>query len=74
LNEKSASLSGSSAGVSGPLTLIMMDADSGKVVQSFPISVGVDAVAFEPDTGLVFVSTRDGRVHVYHEDLRGLPV
>jgi hypothetical protein len=50
----------------GPLTLIMMDADSGKVIQSFPISVGVDAVAFEP--GFVFVSTREGRVHVYRED------
>jgi DNA-binding beta-propeller fold protein YncE len=52
----------------GPLTLVMMDADSGKVVQSFPISVGVDAVAVEPDTGFVFVSTREGRVHIYHED------
>jgi DNA-binding beta-propeller fold protein YncE len=52
----------------GPLTLVMMDADSGKVIQSFPISVGVDAVAFEPDTGFVFVSTREGRVHIYHED------
>jgi DNA-binding beta-propeller fold protein YncE len=52
----------------GPLTLIMMDADNGKVIQSFPISVGVDSVAFEPDTGFVFVSTREGRVHVYHED------
>jgi hypothetical protein len=50
----------------GPLTLVMMDADSGKVIQSFPISVGVDAVAFEP--GFVFVSTREGRVHVYRED------
>jgi DNA-binding beta-propeller fold protein YncE len=54
----------------GPLTLVMMDADNGKVIQSFPISVGVDAVAFEPDTGFVFVSTREGRVHVYHEDSR----
>ena len=54
----------------GPLTLVMMDAENGKVIQSFPISVGVDAVAFEPDTGFVFVSTREGRVHVYHEDSR----
>jgi uncharacterized protein YjiK len=52
----------------GPLTLVMMDADNGKVIQSFPISVGVDAVAFEPGTGFVFVSTREGRVHVYRED------
>jgi DNA-binding beta-propeller fold protein YncE len=52
----------------GPLTMVMMDADNGKVIQSFPISVGVDALAFEPDTGFVFVSTREGRVHIYHED------
>jgi DNA-binding beta-propeller fold protein YncE len=52
----------------GPLTLVMMDADNGKVIQSFPISVGVDAVAVDSDTGFVFASTREGRVHIYHED------
>jgi DNA-binding beta-propeller fold protein YncE len=51
-----------------PQFVIMMDADNGKVIQSFPISGGVDAAAFDPDTGLLFVSTRDGMVHVYHED------
>jgi len=52
----------------GPTTLIMMDADSGKVIQSFPITGGVDATVFETSTGLLFVSTRDGFVHIYHED------
>ncbi len=33
-----------------PQFTVMMDADSGKVIQSFPISVGVDANAFEPAT------------------------
>jgi DNA-binding beta-propeller fold protein YncE len=51
-----------------PQMLVVMDADSGKVIQSFPISAGVDAAAFEPETGLVFASTREGMVHVYHED------
>jgi DNA-binding beta-propeller fold protein YncE len=51
-----------------PQFLIMMDASNGKVIQSFPISAGVDAAAFEPDTGLLFVSTREGMVHIYHED------
>jgi DNA-binding beta-propeller fold protein YncE len=51
-----------------PQFLIMMDANNGKVLQSFPISGGVDAAVFEPETGLVFASTRDGRVHIYHED------
>jgi YVTN family beta-propeller protein len=51
-----------------PQMLVVLDSDSGKVVQSFPISSGVDAAAFEPETGLVFVSTREGMVHVFHED------
>jgi DNA-binding beta-propeller fold protein YncE len=51
-----------------PQMLVVVDSDSGKVVQSFPISAGVDAAAFEPGTGLLFVSTREGMVHVFHED------
>jgi DNA-binding beta-propeller fold protein YncE len=51
-----------------PQFLVLMDADNGKVIQSFPISAGVDAVVFEPDTGLVFASTREGMVHIFHED------
>jgi len=51
-----------------PQFLVMMDASNGKVLQSFPISAGVDAAVFEPETGLLFVSTRDGMVHIFHED------
>ena len=51
-----------------PQMLVVLDSDSGKVLQSFPISAGADAAAYEPETGLVFVSTRDGMVHVFHED------
>jgi hypothetical protein len=51
-----------------PQFLVMMDATNGKVIQSFPISGGVDAGVFEPETGLLFISTRDGMVHIYHED------
>jgi DNA-binding beta-propeller fold protein YncE len=51
-----------------PQMLAVLDSDSGKVLQSFPISAGVDAAAYEPETGLVFVSTREGMVHVFHED------
>jgi len=48
--------------------LVMMDADNGKVIQSFPISAGVDANVFEPATGMLFVSTREGKIHIFHED------
>lgn len=51
-----------------PQKLVVMDADSGKVIQSFPISAGVDAAAYEAETGLIFASTREGMIHVFHED------
>ena len=51
-----------------PQMLVVMDADSGKVIQSFPISGGVDAAAFDPETGMIFASTREGMIHVFHED------
>lgn len=51
-----------------PQTLIAMDADTGKVIQSFPISAGTDAAAFDPSTQDIFVSTRDGKLHIFHED------
>jgi uncharacterized protein YjiK len=51
-----------------PQMLVVMDADNGKVIQSFPITAGVDASAFEPETGMLFVSTREGVVHIFHQD------
>ena len=51
-----------------PAALVLMDADNGKVLQSFPITAGVDANIFDPTTGLVFSSTRAGVLHVFHED------
>jgi DNA-binding beta-propeller fold protein YncE len=51
-----------------PQMLVVLDADSGKVIQSFPISGGVDAAAYDPGTGLIFASTREGMIHVFHED------
>ena len=50
------------------LDVTMMDADTGKVLQSYPISAGVDANDFDPATGMLFVSTREGMLHIYHED------
>ena len=51
-----------------PQMLAVMDADSGKVIQSFPISGGTDAAAYDPESKQIFVSTRDGNIHVFHED------
>jgi YVTN family beta-propeller protein len=51
-----------------PQQLVVMDADNGHIIQSFPISAGVDAAVYEPETGLIFASTREGMVHIFHED------
>jgi DNA-binding beta-propeller fold protein YncE len=51
-----------------PQMLVVLDSDSGKVLQSFPISAGVDAAAYDSESGLIFASTREGMVHVFHED------
>lgn len=51
-----------------PQMMVVLDSENGKVIQSFPISAGVDAAAFDAETGMIFVSTRDGMVHVFHED------
>jgi YVTN family beta-propeller protein len=51
-----------------PAFFVVVNADTGKVVQSFPISAGVDANAYDPATGMIYVSTRAGNVHIFHED------
>ncbi len=56
------------SGGRGPQFVVMMDADTGKVLQSYPISAGVDANAFDAGTGMLFVATRAGMLHIYHED------
>ena len=47
--------------------LAIMNVDSGKVVQTFPIGAGVDTNIYEPSTGLLFAAAREGTLHVYHE-------
>ena len=51
-----------------PAMLVVMNADNGKVIQSFPISGGADAEVYDQKTGLLFVSTRDGWVHIFHQE------
>ncbi len=51
-----------------PQMLVVMDADNGKIIQSFPISTGTDAAAYDPETKMIYVSTFAGNIHVFHED------
>lgn len=48
--------------------LAIMDADNGKIVQTFPIGSGVDTNIYEPETGLLFSAVREGTLHIFHED------
>ena len=52
----------------GNKVMVVVDADSGRVVSSLPIGEHVDSAAYDPQTGLVFESNRDGTVTVIHED------
>ena len=51
-----------------PAMMVVMNADDGKLIQSFTISGGADADLYDPKTGLIFVSTREGWVHIFHQD------
>ncbi len=48
--------------------MVVMDAVTGKVVQTVPIGERVDSTAFDPGTGTIFNSCGDGTLSVAHED------
>ena len=52
----------------GNKLMSVVDADSGKLVTTLPIGDGVDANAFDPETGLAFASCGEGVLTVVHED------
>jgi outer membrane protein assembly factor BamB len=47
--------------------MVVMDAGTGKVIAHFPIGKGVDFAAFDPDSKLVFMSSGDGTLAVFHQ-------
>jgi DNA-binding beta-propeller fold protein YncE len=47
--------------------MVVMDATSGKVINSFPIGRGVDYAGFDPDAKMVFFSCGEGILSIYHE-------
>jgi DNA-binding beta-propeller fold protein YncE len=51
-----------------PKTLVVVNANNGKVIQSFPIGDRVDATVFDPESRLVAASTREGTIDIFHED------
>lgn len=51
-----------------PKMLLVMNADNGKTIQTFPLGERVDATTFDPETSLIASATRDGTIQVIHED------
>ena len=52
-----------------PKMLVMMDADTGKVIgEPFPIGDRVDANVFDAATNMLAAATREGTLHIFHED------
>jgi DNA-binding beta-propeller fold protein YncE len=47
--------------------MVVMDAATGKVVNSYPIGVGVDYAGFDPGAHLIFFSCSDGTLSIYRE-------
>jgi DNA-binding beta-propeller fold protein YncE len=56
------------SGCGGNRTLVVVNADNGRVVATLPVGEGVDAAAFDPSSRLVFASAGEGNVTVIHED------
>src|SRR5205807_6613403 len=52
-----------------PKMLVVMDADSGRIMgEPFPIGDRVDTNVYDPETALIAASTREGTLHIIHED------
>jgi YVTN family beta-propeller protein len=56
------------AGCRGGQLMVVLDADSGKVISTAPIGERVDAAAYDAATKLVFLSTGGGTIAVFHQD------
>jgi YVTN family beta-propeller protein len=48
--------------------MAVVNSDTGNVIVTLPIGDHVDASAFDPATGLIFNSTGEGSIDVFHQD------
>lgn len=48
--------------------LVVMDSDSGKVLQVLPIATGVDDMTYDPASKRIYVATGEGFVNIYREE------
>jgi hypothetical protein len=60
-------------GARNPAVMVEMDADNGKIVAGpYPIGPSVDSCVFDPGAAVAACSTRDGAIHVFHENAQGI--
>lgn len=55
-------------GCGGNRKMVVVDADSGRIVATLDIGEGCDATAFDPERNLAFASAGDGTITVVSED------
>jgi DNA-binding beta-propeller fold protein YncE len=55
------------SGCRGNKGVSVVNANNGKVITTLPIGAGVDAVAFDPETHLLFCSCGDGTVTIIQQ-------
>lgn len=48
--------------------MTVVDAGTGRIVTTVPIGAGVDAVAYDPATGLIYCSNGDGTATIIHQE------
>lgn len=48
----------------------VIDISNGKVITTLPIGAGVDAVAYDPKTKLIFCSNGDATTTIFHQDTK----
>ena len=47
--------------------MVVMDSNTGKVINSFPIGANCDYAGFDPGAALIFFSCGDGTLNIFHE-------
>jgi DNA-binding beta-propeller fold protein YncE len=48
--------------------MVVLDSSNGRVIGSVPIGAGPDDAAYDPETGLIYISNGDGTVSIIHQD------
>jgi len=48
--------------------MVVLDSNNGRAIGSVPIGTGPDDSAYDPETGLIYISNGDGTVSIIQQD------